>query len=53
MSFTSFTMRVNSRGAVATPKRSAQNWKNPFFGLKTQIFEIVDELRHKNTGKRL
>ena len=52
MSFTSFTMRVNSRGAAATPKRSARNWKTPFFLFEiSDIFEIVDELGHGN--KRL
>ena len=38
MSFTSFTIRVNSRGAVVTPKVSPQSWKTIFFGLKSQIF---------------
>ena len=38
MSLTSLTMRVNSREAVATPKRESLKLEDPFFGLKSQIF---------------
>ena len=48
MSFTSFTIQVNSRGAVATPKGMPEIGKFLFWFEISDTFEIEGELEHEN-----